>query len=188
MATALLALVLMIGGASTALAAQDSVPGNPLYPVKQLQEETRLWFARSPEAKAAMYTQFVRERANEIRQLAEVGRSGPVTIAVTRMENHIAKASRLASENVESQPERVQTFNPKLLETLEDAIIERESVANVIQETLKQAPANTYPCLQHALNAIQSGRQRVSGALESVGRTLPNFVSQSTGSAALCSQ
>ena len=188
MATVLLALVLTIGGAGTMLAAQDSVPGNPLYPVKQLQEETRLWFARSPEVKAAMYTQFVRERANEIRQLAEMGRSGPVTIAVTRMESHIAEVSRLARENLASQPERTQTFSPTLLETLEDAIIERETVANVIQETLKQVPTSTYPCLQQALNAIQSGRQRVSGALESVGRPLPSLSSQSLGGTALCPQ
>ena len=62
-AAAVLTVMVLIGGAGTAAAAHDAIPGTILYPVKQLEEEARLWITRSPEVKVARYGDLVRERA-----------------------------------------------------------------------------------------------------------------------------
>ena len=73
-AAATLAVALMLGGSGTVLASGYSIPGNALYPVKQVREEVQLWLTWSPEAKVDMYTRLVTKRADEIRTLAAVDR------------------------------------------------------------------------------------------------------------------
>ena len=63
-AAAILVLALALGGLGTNTAAANTVPGDILYPVKELREGVELWFARSPEAKVEMYTSLVKERVD----------------------------------------------------------------------------------------------------------------------------
>jgi len=72
-AAAVVMLMVVVGGAGTAAAAQDAIPGTTLYPVKQLEEEARLWITRSPEVKVVRYGDLVRERAQDLRLLAGRG-------------------------------------------------------------------------------------------------------------------
>jgi len=65
-AAAILVLALALGGLGTNAAAVNTVPGDVLYPVKELREEVQLWFARSPESKVEMYTSFVKKRVEEV--------------------------------------------------------------------------------------------------------------------------
>ena len=167
-AAAVVTLMVLVGGAGTAAAAQDAIPGTTLYPVKQLEEEARLWITRSPEVKVARYGDLVRERAEEIRVLAGRGNAEATSVAVDRMEGHIRNVSLLVdrAESVDSQS--MASLEPELLATIEDAVLGKDVAAGQVQDTLRQAPADAYPCLRHTVRAIQQASQRVHDAVDQV--------------------
>ncbi len=72
-AALLLALFLAVSGA-TVVAAADSLPGDPLYPVKRITEQVRLTLTIDPAARAALHAQLNRERQAEARAVASMGR------------------------------------------------------------------------------------------------------------------
>ena len=188
-ATALVLGVILLGGAGTAVAAQDAVPGANLYSVKQMEEQTRLWFARSPEVKVATYSALVRERADEIRQLSARGDLGHTSIAVARLEEHISEVSQLAEEAETGQGMSPPAFEPKLLETIDETVVGDGPAAAGLQNALALAPDDAYPCLRHSLNALQSARQRVYEAAEKIGGGSPEApVTQSLQVGSLCPQ
>jgi len=168
MATAAAVVMVMVlaGGVGTAAAAQDAIPGTALYPVKQLEEEARLWITRSPEVKVARYGDLVRERAQELRILAGRGDAEATSVAVSRMEGHIRDVSLLLEDQAapaESLP--MASLELELRATVEDAVSGKNVAAGQVQDTLLQAPADAYPCLRHTVRAIQKARQRVQDAV-----------------------
>ncbi len=72
-AALLLALFLAISGV-TVVAAADSLPGDPLYPVKRMAEQVRLTLTIDPVARAALQARLNRERQAEARAVASLGR------------------------------------------------------------------------------------------------------------------
>ncbi len=74
----LLVLVLFFsGGAATVYASQGSLPGEGLYPVKVLSENTLLTFTTSPEKKLNLTLQFTDRRLDEITTLHNIGQPVP---------------------------------------------------------------------------------------------------------------
>ena len=175
---AVVVLTLVFSGAGVVIASEAAVPGAALYPIKQLQEETRLWLARSPEAKTNIYTSLVRERAEEIRALAEVDSGNSVTIAVDRLERHIYDADRLARESSLTDQGTGRGMSIAVLDALDSAIAQYQSISITIEENISQSPAKLYPCLQYTFEAIRQGRDRVRAAVEAIGRSLPEASSE----------
>ena len=66
-------LILAFGGWTTASAAQDSVPGEILYPIKQTQERVLLLVVITESRKANLHAQFAETRAKECAKLASKG-------------------------------------------------------------------------------------------------------------------
>ena len=165
-AAAVVMVMVLVGGAGTAAAAHDALPGTALYPVKQLEEEARLWITRSPEVKVARYGDLVRERAQELRKLAGRGDAQATSVAVSRIERHIRDVSLLLEDRA-APDENLPTASPelKLLATVEDAVSGKDVAASQVQDTLRQAPADAFPCLRHTVRAIQKARQRVHDAV-----------------------
>ena len=62
--------VFVIGG-GTVLAANSSMPGNFLYPVKIATENARVSLTSSPENKSALYEQYADRRINELNYMAD---------------------------------------------------------------------------------------------------------------------
>ena len=168
MATAASVVMVMVlfGGAGTAAAAHDALPGTALYPVKQLEEEARLWITRSPEVKVARYGNLVRERAQELRILAGRGDAEATSVAVLRMERHMKDVDLLLEEQAAPPAERLPTASLELLATVEDALSGQDIAASQVEDTLRQAPADAYPCLRHTVRAIQQASQRVHDAVD----------------------
>ena len=73
---AVAALVLAFGGWTTAAAAQDSIPGDTLYPVKEAQERVLLLVVFTDGGKADLHARLAEARTVEATQLAAQG-SGP---------------------------------------------------------------------------------------------------------------
>jgi hypothetical protein len=70
----ILAASLLLGGGGAAVyASQDSLPGEPLYAVKQMSETVRLDLANSLQARLALELSYANRRIEEIGQLAGRG-------------------------------------------------------------------------------------------------------------------
>ncbi|MCY4625535.1 MAG: DUF5667 domain-containing protein [Chloroflexi bacterium] len=93
---AVAALVLAFGGWTTTAAAQDSVPGDTLYPVKQTHERVLLLVVFTHGGKADLHARLAEARAVEATKLAAQG-SDPVAVdQVTRkMQEHMSECVSL---------------------------------------------------------------------------------------------
>ncbi len=89
-----LVLVLLWVGLTPAVAA--SLPGEPLYPVKQLYEKVELSTATTPAAKATVYLQQADRRAQEALTLLERNQFNPTL--VTAALSSIAEAGKSAND------------------------------------------------------------------------------------------
>jgi hypothetical protein len=77
---------LLFGGAgATVFAAQDSLPGEILYPLKSLSEQARLEFAPEAADRFTLHMQYIERRVDEISRLAVAGVEPPVSL-----QNHLA--------------------------------------------------------------------------------------------------
>lgn len=171
-------LALVFSGAGVVIASEAAVPGAALYPIKQLQEETRLWLARSPEAKTNIYTSLVRERVEEIMALAETDSGNSMVIAVDRLERHIYDADRLSRESSQTDQGTGLGMSIAVFDALDSATAQYQSISITIEENISQSPAKMYPCLQYTFEAIRQGRDRVRAAVEAIGRSLPEASSE----------
>lgn len=70
-------LGLLFGGGVTAVAAQDSLPGDLLYPVKTLVEDIELGLATDPETQFEIAWIHANKRSSEIQELIELGELPP---------------------------------------------------------------------------------------------------------------
>ena len=89
--TIVVILGLALGGTSAVYAAQDDLPGEPLYQVKLLSEEARLDLAADPEKKMDLDLQFALRRLDEIEEMIEAGLEPP-DMSFARLENQLMHA------------------------------------------------------------------------------------------------
>lgn len=75
--TILAILGLLFGGGITAVAAQDSLPGDVLYPVKTLVEDIELGLATDPDTQFQIAYKHANARFIEIQELIELGTLPP---------------------------------------------------------------------------------------------------------------
>lgn len=64
-------LIIVFLGSGVAMASQESLPGDALYPVKLLTEDVRFTFAGSNESKAKLHISFAAERISEIKTILQ---------------------------------------------------------------------------------------------------------------------
>ena len=158
--------VVATASVGTAAAASSAVPGQPLYRIKEFTEEVRLWMERSDEAKVGIYTRFIKERADELKELAETGRSHRSVIALERLEDQITEANALIDKNTERLANDPLRDASDFSEALSAMSTEARSARSTLMETLEQVPAEAQPALQEALALVQQGQDRVRAALE----------------------
>lgn len=93
----LLAFLLFFGGSiGTALAAQDALPGHPLYPLKLAIEDGRIALAADPQRQIDLLLEFGDRRIQEMNQLAAQGQIPPAKTAI-RFEEHLRQALQIAA-------------------------------------------------------------------------------------------
>ena len=159
-------VAVMVSGVGTVAAAGNAVPGEPLYRIKEITEEVRLWMERSDQAKLEIYTRFIRERADELKELAETGKSHRSVVTLERLEDQITGANALIDKNRERLANDPSRDASDFSEALSAMSIEARSARSTLMETLEQVPAEAQPALQEALAIIQRGQDRVRAALE----------------------
>ena len=166
---AVFVLVIALSGVSTVAAAGGAVPGDLLYPVKELREEAQLWFARSSEAKVELYTRLVKERAEEVRELAAQGedRSKAISQALNRLDRHLAALDAVMEDKLRREQAAEAAVDSGFWEAL-GRVVEGQHFATVtLKESLSRAPRDVQPEMGDSLEAIQQAQDRVRAALES---------------------
>jgi hypothetical protein len=171
-ATALVLVLVVVGGIAPLAASASAMPGDVLYLVKELRENTQLWFTRSPEAKVDLYTRFVRVRVDELQTLAnrDAAHADNISQAVLRLGDQLSSLDHEVSEAVESSSE-VGGVASSFVQTVADAATEQDAARIALQGTLGSASIGAQPDLKRAILILSDARSRVSAALESMAQS-----------------
>ena len=122
--SAVLAVVVSLSavGGGAAVAANGSIPGDVLYPVKLTSEDVRMALASAPAGQVALALQFADQRVAEIRAMVGRERQVPETV-VTRMEQHVSQAmnqaARASDEEMPGLLERIMQRTQAQAQALE---------------------------------------------------------------------
>jgi hypothetical protein len=92
----LVVLGLLFGGAATVSAAQDDLPTEPLYQLKLMSEDAKVWFTPDPVQKIEMLMEQAQTRTEEMAALTLAGVNPPAELTV-RTQNRIQQALQLAA-------------------------------------------------------------------------------------------
>ena len=125
---ALLLLVVVSVGGGTSFAAQGSLPGDVLYPVKiSVNEQVQVALATSPLQKAQVNTSLAERRIEEAQQLAARGTlTATTTIEIQQnLTSHVAIAQTIAQNIATSDPAASTQISTQLASTLtvNDAVL-----------------------------------------------------------------
>ncbi len=150
-----IALAVALGGVgTTAYAAQDSLPNEPLYPVKEFTEDARLALTSSSEGEADLLMDYVQERVREIQALVESGEVVPPETAA-RLQTHLNLALQNASE----------LGGHAMLQTLEQLRIMTQTQLKTLQQ-LGQGEGGSEEVLQAATRAMIQAQRSAEDGLE----------------------
>jgi len=92
----MLATALILGGGATAVAAQDDLPDQPLYPLKLWTENATLALTGDPQLQANLLVQMSQKRVEEMAGLVDNGIRVPDQVR-DRLEQHLHQTLMLAA-------------------------------------------------------------------------------------------
>jgi hypothetical protein len=133
----LIALIVIFGSSLTVYAAQGSLPGEGLYPLKSISEDIRLSLTHSPRARLDLTLEYSQRRVGEISQILAMKKNIPAKVS-ERLQDELESALQIAAqmddlqmvnalEEIRGQAENQgKTFNgliPHLTEQNEPAIV-----------------------------------------------------------------
>lgn len=151
------------GGATVVGAAQDDLPGEPLYAVKTWSEDVGLQFGYDTEAKALRLMELAQIRIDEMTRLVETGQPVPDQVRL-RLEQHIRQALQLCAQLDDPAMERTLL---QIRERLELQVQEMTQLQSRTQQEQALPPAQqqmqmmnqTQTMLQQRLEVVDEGLQ-----------------------------
>lgn len=156
-------LAFLVSGATIA-AASDSLPDEPLYPVKLATEQAQDIFIRTPESKAQFQARLAQRRNEEILEMTRKNKPRDIDRAARRLAGHLARMEAMANQMEEEgkAPERAE------LRVILESYAMRQQAA--LEKALERAPEPARPALRRALERSQTGYEQAFRKLE---RRLP---------------
>jgi hypothetical protein len=149
---AVMAVALAVTGVGGgAVLAQDTVPGDLLYPAKLLSEDARLAFTQDPADRAALVMAYVAERVEEMERLAQKGEEIPaatVALMTRQMEQVMVEIAR-------SRPDEAPALLERMMENM-----------RVHQQALEQAGAGSGEQTQVRLQEAYQEMERIRQSAE----------------------
>ncbi|HEX9618169.1 MAG TPA: DUF5667 domain-containing protein, partial [Anaerolineales bacterium] len=146
---------ILFGGASiTGVAAQSSIPGDALYPVKTSIEQTRLTLAQDAGNRALMKMDFAEQRLEEIAALIAEGRYREIGKAVLAFEADINSALLELETVSEIDPTRAALIAREITTAL-------TRYAQTLSAIAASAPDSVKPEVTRALDSTH-----IAGSLE----------------------
>ena len=149
-----LAAALVLGGGATAVAAQDDLPGQPLYPVKLWTENATLAMTGDPQLKANLLMQMSQTRAEEMAGLVENGDPVPDRVQ-DRLQDQIHQTLMLAADMDDSA----------LTQTLLQLRDHLQTQDRIMEQLQTHASADTEPLLTQTRSMLQTRLRLVDEGL-----------------------
>jgi len=100
MGTAAALLLVVLGGTGIVAASSNSLPDQPLYPVKRAVERTRLVLTFDKQAKAQMHAAFANRRVEEMAIMGTKGHNKQVIDLMADLNRHLSQVQRSAFPGV----------------------------------------------------------------------------------------
>jgi hypothetical protein len=137
-------VILLVGSSATVFAAQNSLPGDPLYTIKSFSEDVRLTMALTPQTKLDLTLTYTNRRAGEISNLVSNGASLP------------AQTSERYQQELEHALELAAQLNDQQMQT---ALIQIKNMAEnqgmTIEELLAKLPEQATPAIIRLQERLQ---------------------------------
>jgi hypothetical protein len=89
-------LIMLMASSGMVVAASNSMPDSPLYPVKLAVEQVQLTLTFSSQGKANLYAEFANRRVTEIIHIAQEGNVSLAESVTQRLDNQLAMIVTLA--------------------------------------------------------------------------------------------
>jgi AraC-like DNA-binding protein len=141
-------------GAGAVWAAEGSLPGDLLYPVKLAAEDVRLALTSAPADQVDLALRFVERRTEEVRALSEAGRQVPDE-TTARMEAHIEHA---LTQTAWASDEEMSSLLTSIAERT-------RAQAQLLEQVQATAPQQARPGLAHAVTVCQRGAEAAEDGL-----------------------
>jgi hypothetical protein len=159
MAVMAILLVLFGGAGVTAYAAQSSLPGDALYPVKTGLELTQAGMARDAARQAQLYLNFAERRLDEIALLIADGRFDDIDQATLEFETNVQRAINTLNTVSAGDPARAQELATQISNAL-------SPYAEILRGLLTSVPDTVKPAVE---KAILTSETEGTGELEFEG-------------------
>jgi hypothetical protein len=142
-ASAALVVALIVGGAGTAYASQDALPGDALYALKEATESVRSQITLDSESRTAWDIERANRRLQEARALAVRNALSP------EREHYLAQQFETLTHSAETRIDTIHTTDPAVAQALS---IELEAGIEAHERTLRVAlaPAPTVAVMRAA--------------------------------------
>lgn len=175
---ALAAVLLVVIGLTQPVlvaAAEDSLPGDALYPVKGALEGAQMALTRGKADQIELNLAFADRRESELQALVAQGRLSGLAPLVVTLEAELQGAEQGLNQAAQSNPEGAAT----LAERVDRALATHMQALSAL---LAKAPTQAQPALMHALAFSQGEEQKVRGLLGSAS-PLPGLAQTPFGQA-----
>jgi len=149
----ILAAAMVLGGGTTAVAAQDDLPNQPLYPVKLWTENAKLALTGDPVAKASLLMDMSQTRVEEMAALAQMGITPPRQVQ-TRLEQQIRQTLNVIGTMDDATFLQTMTKLREHLQTQEQVMAQLQDQANPETAALL---LQTRQMLQSRLQLVDQG-------------------------------
>lgn len=159
-------LVLLLAGGSTVAASVNSLPDQPLYPVKLATERVQLAFAFSPVSQAKLEAKFADRRVAELSQMAQRGKLTKAEEVARRLAEHLEKMGQIAK--AQALRKKVKDRDLAELKALLTSYAARHPAA--LQKALPRVPPKARPLI---LQALRMSAERYARAMRAVGEVPP---------------
>lgn len=178
-------LVLVLGSGVTVAAAGNSMPDEPLYPVKIIAERVQLTLTPSSLRKAELHARLADRRVTEILYLANKGKPERMESATRRLNNNLARIAALSGARKKmasavevpapprtlsesAQSKRAVRIPQKNGRVRLRAVVGRNAANHpaALRAALKKAPRSARPALRRALAVAEAGYKEARQALD----------------------
>jgi hypothetical protein len=171
--------LLLVGGGTVA-AAGNSMPDNPLYPVKLATEQVRLILTPSQIGKASLCAELADRRVAEIIYMANKGDAQQVELITERLDKRLVMLATLASAQKMGETPTMMAPPAPSEETVGAPDVHADSRAKLrmtvacnaakhqaaLRAVLEKVPERAKPALRRAIAVSVTGYQRALEALD----------------------
>jgi hypothetical protein len=161
---AVLLACLVLSGSGVALASQEALPGDTLYPVKVSLERVELLVTPGTAEKITLHNQFAQARLVEVQELVMEGRFNYIRETVSNFEAHVTQAAQLLTVLARRDPENAKKLAVSMKETL-------ASQRSFLSFLMTVVPPEVTPEISRALGIVADGEGAVKVVQDQAGNT-----------------